>query len=346
MRPLRSMTLIVRVIATLGIVVAAAVAAGAPAARAGVAEASTPAAQPSAEEASAIEEVQVSGERSGPNLWRISKGDHVAWILGTYNPLPKKMTWRSREVESVLAEAQEVLPSGPKVTVDAGFFTKIRVYLQYRRIMKLPDEVTLKDWLSAGLYARFTALKLRFDAGDKRIEELQPMFAALRLYTRVLDESQLTPRNDIEAAVLKLARKHQVKIRQTLLTVDDPRGLVAELGEIPRAAQISCLDAIVGRLETDLETMKAGARAWALGDVDALRALPDPKELDVCTSAASSSRKVNDLIDSATRRWNAALESALATNRTTLAMKPIHDLLGPDGTLASLRAKGYQVEGP
>jgi len=340
------MTLIVRVIATLGIVVVAAVSARAPAASTEVTAAPAQATQPSAAEAGAIPEVEVSGERSGPNLWRVSKGDHVAWILGTYNPLPKKMTWRSLEVESVLAEAQEVLPSGPKVTVDASFFTKIRVYLQYRRIMKLPDEVTLKDWLSASLYGRFAALKSRFDAGDKRIEELQPMFAALRLYTRALDESQLTPRNDIEAVVLKLARKHHVKIQQTLLTVDDPRGLVAELGEIPRAAQIGCLEAIVGRLETDLETMKAGARAWALGDVDALRTLPSPKELDVCTSAAANSRKVSDLIDSAARRWNAALESALASNRTTLAMKPIHDLLGPAGTLASLRAKGYQVEGP
>jgi hypothetical protein len=27
-------------------------------------------------------------------------------------------------------------------------------------------------------------------------------------------------------------------------------------------------------------------------------------------------------------------------------MKPIYDLIGPNGTLAVLRAKGYAVEGP
>src|SRR5215467_9855468 len=60
-----------------------------------------------------VQEVAVVGERAGPSLWRVTKGDHVLWLLGTLDPLPRKMTWRSREVESVLSEAQEVIPSNP-----------------------------------------------------------------------------------------------------------------------------------------------------------------------------------------------------------------------------------------
>jgi len=293
-----------------------------------------------------IEEVEVTGERAGPGLWRVSSGDNVAWILGTLNPLPKRMTWRSREVEAVLEEAQEVIPIGPKVDVNAGLFTRLRLYMQFRRVTRVPEDAMLKDWLSPELYARFSALKARYDSGNRRVEDLQPMFAALRLYQRALDESGLTPRNNVETTVLKLARKHRVSIRQTALKVEDPRGLVKELGDIPRAEQVRCLEAIVERLETDLETMKAGARSWAMGDVAALRALPYPRELDVCTSAAGNSRQLNELIAEVTKGWDASLEAALATNRTTLAMRPIYELLGPNGTLAALRAKGYQVEGP
>jgi hypothetical protein len=40
------------------------------------------------------------------------------------------------------------------------------------------------------------------------------------------------------------------------------------------------------------------------------------------------------------------VELALTNNRSTLALKPIHDLLGPRGVLAMFKARGYQVEGP
>jgi hypothetical protein len=37
---------------------------------------------------------------------------------------------------------------------------------------------------------------------------------------------------------------------------------------------------------------------------------------------------------------------ALDQNRTTLALQSMDLLLGSDGTLATLRRMGYQVEGP
>ena len=38
------------------------------------------------------EEVLVTGERPGPGLWKISKDNHVLWILGTHAPLAKAMS--------------------------------------------------------------------------------------------------------------------------------------------------------------------------------------------------------------------------------------------------------------
>ena len=51
----------------------------------------------------------VSGAQPGPGMWKVSKGDHVLWILGTLSPLPKKMEWVSGDVEDVIAQAQEVI---------------------------------------------------------------------------------------------------------------------------------------------------------------------------------------------------------------------------------------------
>ena len=62
------------------------------------------------------------------------------------------------------------------------------------------------------------------------------------------------------------------------LPVEDPRGLLKEIGQIPAQAQIGCLETTVARLESDLSAMKARAGAWAVGDVDALRKLPLPDQ--------------------------------------------------------------------
>jgi uncharacterized protein YbaP (TraB family) len=219
-----------------------------------------------------IEEVSITGERAGPRLWRVSNGDHVVWLLGTLDPLPKDMTWRSRELESVLGEVDQVLPSEPDVDLKAGPITLARLYFQWRRVRNIPDKGTLKDWLSPELYARWTVLKTRYGVRDKDFDRQLPMLAAARLYRQALRVSGLASDVGVERAVMKLARKHKVRVTRTDLKVEKPRDILAQLAEIPREAQVACLEAMVERLENDIETMKAQARAWALGDVQMSRA--------------------------------------------------------------------------
>ncbi len=294
----------------------------------------------------AIQEVEVTGERAGPRLWRVSKGDHVLWLLGTLDPLPRKMTWKSREVESVLGEVQAVIPTNPSVSVHANPFTWVRLYFQWRGVQVLDGKAQLKDVLPPALYGRVTTLAARYDPGDHRIDKLKPVFAALRLYREALDSAHLAPGNQAENAVLKLARSRKVPVRQSKLKIEEPRDLVTQLGQIPHDAQVSCLEAVVERLETGMEPMKEEARAWALGDVAALRQLMVPKTIDVCTAAVASSSRTRQLIDDSNADWNREVELALMNNRATLALKPIHDLLGPRGVLAAFKEKGYVVEGP
>jgi uncharacterized protein YbaP (TraB family) len=293
-----------------------------------------------------VQEVEVTGERAGPRLWRVAKGDHVLWLLGTLDPLPRKMTWKSREVEAVLGEVQGVVPTNPSVSVHANPFTWVRLYFQWRGVQVIDKDGQLKDVLPATLYARVKALIGRYDSGDHRIERLKPVFAALRLYRQALDSARLAPGNQAEATVLKLARARKVPIRQSKLKIDDPRDLVTQLGQIPQDAQVGCLEAVVERLETGMGAMQEEARAWSLGDVAALRQLMVPKTIDVCTAAVSSSSRTRQLIDDSNADWNREVELALVNNRSTLALKPIHDLLGPHGVLAAFKARGYEVEGP
>jgi len=293
-----------------------------------------------------IEEIQVIGERPGPRLWKITRADHVLWVLGTLNHLPRRMVWRSSEVDTALAQSQQVLVSGPSVSANIGPIAMIRLYFQWRSTQKNPSRTLLKDWLPPPLYARFEALKQRFDAHDSSIEELRPSFAALRLYEKALDAAGLTRRDEVEKTVLKLASKRHIPVRRAVLDVEDPSGTLKEVSALPPSVEVSCLETTVTRLETDLPTMQERAKAWAVGDVERLRALKFPDQREACISALSTAPRIRSLIERANSGWDDAAEAALTNDRVSVAMRPIYELLAPNGPLARFRAAGATVEGP
>jgi uncharacterized protein YbaP (TraB family) len=310
---------------------------------AGRAPASTPA--PAAEPASAAV-IEVTGERPGPRMWKVSKGDHVLWIMGTLEPLPKRMTWRSNAVEDVLAQSQEVLPSRPTFGFSWNPIAALRLYWQWRGIQKSPNHATLAQTLPPGLYARFATLRNKYAPHDNQMEDLRPMLAALRLFEKGIDASGLSFHHEVQNAVVKLAERRHVRLHKMTLPVEDPRGLLKEISAIPAQAQIGCLETTVTRLESDLTAMKARADAWAIGDVDALRKLPLPDQQAACLATLSNSARFRDLNDKTAKAWMQGAQEALATNASTLALKPIYELLGTAGILEHLRSMGYVVEGP
>jgi uncharacterized protein YbaP (TraB family) len=312
-----------------------------------------------------IQEVVVTGEHEGPRMWKVHKPapaggslanrpvagpmgqpDHVLWILGTVTPLPKKMIWQSDAVQTVLQQSQEVVPAWPAFGIGTNPFTLLRVWIQWRSMQKSPDRMNLQQVLPPPLYARFAALKARYAPKDSRLDELRPTFAAERLLDEALDASGLTLHNEVQQAVLKLARKQGVKIHQDKLKVEHPVDVLKDVGKTPLNGEIACFEAVISRLETDIGPMQARARAWTLGDVDTLRKLNHPDDRTACIEAVSTSDRVRDLIARAQEDWFLAVEDALARNRSTLAVQSMDRLLGANGTLAILRKEGYQVEGP
>jgi uncharacterized protein YbaP (TraB family) len=311
-----------------------------------VSAAETPAPDSSAQTPQVLEEITVVGERPGPRLWKVTKGDHVLWLLGTLTHIPKHMTWRSKEVEAALSESQELLDSGMSVSASIGPFSAVKLYIQWRHTEKNPDHTTLKTWIPAALYSRFEAVKANFDNGDQSIEELRPSLAALRLYDKAVDAAGLTQREEIEDAVVKLAKKQHVPVQRAKVLVTDPSGALKEVGSLSPRLEVDCLDATVTRIESDLKNMQQRGVAWSVGDVDRLRALPFPDQREVCVNAISNSPRMKALVDSAQQAWLEEAEAALIRNRVSFAMRPIYELLDGGGPLARFRAEGYRIEGP
>jgi len=302
-----------------------------------------------------IEEVLVTGQQPGPGLWKVTRpGDadgHVLWILGNYSPLPKNMTWRSTELESVLAASQELL-APVSVNASAGPLGGITLLPSLIGVRRNPADARLQDVVPPDLYARWLPLKARYLGNDDDVEEWRPIFAAQELYRAALKKRDLVPYEGVWPRVEKLARKEKLRITEPgiELKVEKARSAIKEFKTTP-LADVECFARTIQRLEADLDLMRDRANAWAVGDVARLRELAPVERASACIGVVLQSsfmqeRGYGDLLERVQAAWLAAAEQSLARNASTVAVLSIDEILKPDGYVARLRQKGYAIEDP
>lgn len=294
----------------------------------------------------------VSGVQPGPGMWKISRDDHTLYVLGTLSPLPKRMEWESRDVEDVIAQAQEVIEA-PSVSIDGklGIFQRLLLAPKALSARKNPDGQTLQQVVPADMYARWLVLKRKYMGRDEGVEQWRPMMAALELYDEAMDDSDLKQYGMVSPVVEKMARRHKVPLTTTRVTIviEDPKVALQEFRE-SKLDDVDCFGKTMQRLESDLEMMRERANAWAVGDIATLKALPYTDQNEACIKAVSQAavlrKRAGDIEAKVRERWLDAAELALKNNRVSLAVLPMRELLKPDGYAAQLRARGYSVEEP
>jgi hypothetical protein len=298
-----------------------------------------------------VDEVLVVGEQPGPSLWRVYKGDHVLWVLGTISPLSKKMQWHSAKVNEVLSGSQEYL-TPPDLRLEVGFWSQVGLLPSLIGIKNNPDGKKLSDVLSPDLYARWSPLKTKYIGKDSGIEKQRPIFAGTELFKQSIDKSDLVPNDSVRWALENIVRSNKIKTTHPQLTYEfhSPRAAIKKFKK-SSLDDTQCFSKIIERLETDLDSMRARANAWAVGDIARLQSLPHPDDEGACEEAVLRSEVAQDqgLQDIKTElkaAWLAAAEAALTNNTSSFAMLPMREVLSPDGYLAALKAKGYEVEQP
>jgi len=287
----------------------------------------------------------VRGELPGPALWKVSSGDHVLWIQGDVAALPKRMKWRSKEFERLLEASQEVIVDDSDRAPD---YRTEREAARLTNASKLPRGQTLQEHVSPGMYVRVEAIQKTFDIPGN-LESERPWAAASWLYDRAFYRLDLVDFRARETAT-KLARK--AKVRVTMLEF---KPTFAEyLGYLESAWGDECLSRVVEILEDGGFGIRRLANAWSIGDIDQLRDLVPahelanahwgPNEFTMCLRGGP--QRAREYFEQRTTAWLRESERVLRDHRSTVAVMPIGWLLAPDGYVAQLRARGYEVVEP
>ena len=316
---------------------------------------STPAAPPPATSTSVanLAAVAVTGVQPGPGMWKVSKGGHVMWILGTLSPLPQNMQWQSRDLAQIIGQSQQVLLSpSVKLKVNTGFFGKLFLLPSAYSARKNDNGETLQQVLPAALYARWQTLKQKYLASNNSVEHWRPIFAAQELYKKAIRANGLSASGGIGTTVEALAKQHGITPTAVdyQFVVEQPRAAIKDF-KSSGLDDTACFSHTLDSIEQDMPTMTARANAWAVGDLQALRRLPDSERRDTCVAALTGAAFAHKLgLDDVPARlestWLDAARAALANNRQTFAMLPMSELLSPTGYTAKLKAQGYVVESP
>ncbi len=332
-----------------------------------------------------LEPIIVYGGLATPKMWKVSKGDHVLWVLGDA-PAPAGATWRFDQVEARLAESQLLMYPG-KMDVDVGFFKVFGMVTlvpsAYKAVTKNPDNKTLKDVLPPDVYGRWRVLKAEYAPRDNDLERFRPSFALQKLEQEIGEKLGPLPEHKDEPAqprppprgpalrplVDKAAKQHKVKVRtlpkvELKVEIKNTRGILKFIRESDLVDEM-CVTQKLEYLERRIEYIKQNAGTSEAKPPARVKDCDEADEAELLLSKVQKGeiadpagiRKMMDTIGKQVisvnqqldAEWIAAAEAALAANKSTLAVLQIGwngDVSHVNGYIAKLRELGYEVEEP
>jgi uncharacterized protein YbaP (TraB family) len=288
-----------------------------------------------------LEEIVVNGERAGPGLWHVYKGSAQLWIFATISPLPKDMTWRSKQLETILDGTDQLLLAKP---FEIGIARALWLLVTQRDLLMAGHGKKLKDVMPADLHERFALQRAKFTKDSDKWEKYRPIIAAAFLEEDALHAVGLSTRLDLTDEVRTLARKHHVRIEE--FKIAGLHDVLDALKTLPPETEQKCVAASLATIETGMPRLIERAQAWTTGDVQRIQSLPESAEVAACRAAVTVDPGAGDLLALLRQTWIENMERHLRSGGVTLAVVNMDMLIESGGFLDDLRARGYAIDAP
>lgn len=269
-----------------------------------------------------------------PAVWRLTRGASTVWVLGAVEPLPKGLAWNSAPLARLVRGADRVLlpPEGY-----GGVFQALRALARSR----LPGGAALDPTLPPRLEADYRAALVRLGRDPDARRRDKPGWAALFLEIDFV-RGRGVDISEPSRTLTRLARQDHVPVQK--VAAYKAGGILDEIVGLPEAQGEAALAEASAGVVFGLDHLAAAGRAWASGDVRAMRANVGPGStpltvfLHTDTGRRLGARARDDTV--------AALRAALDRPGATVAVVRLGDLLEPGGVLDRLRGEGVAVTGP
>ena len=273
-----------------------------------------------------------------PLMWKISDGDNAIYLLGSFHMLDQNDYPLSQDVDAAFNDAEALAFELSPEEVESP-----KLGMAMAQAALRTDGTTLDDELPPAIAARLHAW---VDANSKTLAEkgipagmlqaFEPWFVGLLVSIVEADKQGLDPKLGLDKHFMDLA----AKAGKPAVGLEQGSEQIAVFDGMRRDVQIAFLDDTLTDVEKGADETRNLHAAWRRGDDTVLL---DEMSSDMRTKFPTVYAAINvDRND----RWVPKLQRMLDDehDKDTLVVVGALHLLGRDGVVEKLRAKGYRVQ--
>jgi len=268
-------------------------------------------------------------ETFDPALYVVRDADSTMYLYGTVHVRPRGTDWGDEDVRAALASAQEVWTE-----IEISPAADARAQALALQMGAAPADRPLSSWLTEDENARLTALTERLGIPRSYLETMQPWMAGLTLSLLPIMRAGYDPMSGVDRAVDAYGDANG-KTMRTFETIEQQLGFFSGLDE---ETQREFLREAIDEAEQGPAMIGDMTRAWERGDLDTLERVV----------VEDTRREYPDVYEALFVRrndaWMEVLVREMQGSGVDFVAVGAGHLLGEDGLVAQMRARGYPVE--
>jgi hypothetical protein len=299
---------------------------------AAIALASAAPAQTASDDRAQVEDILVTGRRSGVPLWTVRSETTTLILVGAIQGVAKTTYWDPTALTQALRKADRVMfPQSQNFT--ASPFSLIGWLAKWNAMGSLPKGQSLAGIAGPDAIRRLAALRARRMVRDD-YERRHPLHLSGDLRDRA--------KGDIDYArtAADYVRKAVKDYDLTMVPIrrSKAKPLVKDLFASTPEEHLPCLRAAIAMAEAGPEAVQARSDAWAARRVPEVIASPADGVYQSCWPATELLESSDELTDE--------MKLLLSEPQVTVAVLTLHSLAGTGGVLDGLQAAGFDIQGP
>jgi uncharacterized protein YbaP (TraB family) len=261
-------------------------------------------------------------------LWEVSKDNHSIYLLGSIHYLRKENFPLHKSIIDAFDASKRIVLEIDLNRISPGVAQKVTLDKAVYR-----DGQTLQQNVSQETYqlAEQRASKLGIDM--KVMAPMKPWFVALTLAAIKFQQIGLDPNLGVDHYLAERA-KRSGKSTSGLETLEFQIGLLDQLSKRDQESLLRETVVELDLLDTNINQI---VQAWLKGDSDSLEAL--------LLAGMKEYPEVHEkIIVDRNRRWVPQIEKIFAQGDGGMVVVGAAHLIGKDGVIEMLKARGYRLE--